>query len=118
MSLNHRQQRQLYRIEARLRRSEPHLAGMLTVFNRLSAGQYLPAWEQVSAQEGRIGQAAAQIARAIAVLATTAIFLSTAVLALITAPFAGGRSHPLAASPEGDARDRQTGDSQNPADRA
>jgi hypothetical protein len=118
MSLNHRQQRQLYRIEARLRRSEPHLAAMLTVFGRLSAGQCLPAWEQVSSRRDPIGQAATQIARAIAVLAATAIFLSSAVIALITTPFASRRSHPQAANPDSAARNRETGDTQNPADRA
>jgi len=118
MSLNHRQQHQLYRIESRLRRSEPHLAAMLTVFDRLSAGQCLPAWEQVPSRRDRIGQAAAQIAQAIVVLATTAIAFIRAVLALITAPFSDRRYHPSAAKPESAARDRETGDSQDPADRA
>jgi hypothetical protein len=121
MSLNHRQQRQLYRIEARLSRSEPHLAAMLTVFDRLSAGHPLPAWEQVSSRKDPIGQAATQIVRAIAVLAAAAIVVgvvSKAVLALITAPFADRGSAPPASDPESAARDRETGDSQNPADRA
>jgi hypothetical protein len=46
MSLNHSQRRELRRIEHRLLRSEPHLAGMLAVFSKLSAGQRMPAWEQ------------------------------------------------------------------------
>jgi hypothetical protein len=118
MSLNHRQQRQLYRIETRLRRSEPHLAAMLTVFDRLSAGHPLPAWEQVTSRRDPIGQAATQIVRAIAVLAAAAIFLSGAVIALITAPFADRRPVRQASTAEGAPSDRETGDTQNPADRA
>ena len=118
MSLNHRQQHQLYRIESRLRRSEPHLAAMLTVFDRLAAGQCLPAWEQIPARRDRIVQAATQIAHAIVVLAATAIVLTRTVLALITAPFSDRRSHPSVSKHERAPRDRETGDSQDPADRA
>jgi hypothetical protein len=117
MSLNRRQQHQLYRIESRLRRSEPHLAAMLTVFGRLSAGQCLPAWEQVPSRRDRIGQAATQIAQAIVVLAATAIVLTRAVLALIAAPFSDRRYRPPAPRPERAARGRETGDSQDPEPR-
>jgi hypothetical protein len=116
MSLNHRQQHQLYRIEFRLRRSEPHLAAMLTVFDRLSAGEGLPAWEQVSCRRDRIGQAAAQIRQAVAILTATVIVLIGAVLALMTAPFSDRRCRPPAPNPESAARSRETGDHQNPAE--
>jgi Protein of unknown function (DUF3040) len=101
MSLTHRQQHQLYRIESRLRRSEPQLAAMLTIFGRLSAGQCLPAWEQVPSRQDRVGQAITQISQAIAVLVATVIVLTRAVLALVTAPFAGHRFRPSAEKPEG-----------------
>ena len=114
MSLNHHQQHQLYRIESGLRRSEPHLAAMLTVFDRLAAGQCLPAWEQVPSRRDRLGQATAQ---ALAVVVATAIVLIRAVLALITAPFSDRRSRPPAPKPERAARDRETGDSQDPEPR-
>ena len=39
--------RQLHRIESGLRRSDPRLADMLRVFGNLSAGEAMPAWEQV-----------------------------------------------------------------------
>ena len=117
MSLNHRQQHQLHRIESRLRRSEPHLAAMLVVFDRLSAGQCLPAWEQVPSRRDRIGQAATQIAQAIVVLAATAIVLIRAVLALITAPFSDRRLRPPTPKPESASRDRESGDSQDPEPR-
>jgi Protein of unknown function (DUF3040) len=67
MSLNHRQLHRLHRIESGLLRSDPQLAAMLAVFTRLSAGQYLPAWEQVPTRQERIRQAAASIVKAIAV---------------------------------------------------
>ena len=117
MSLNRRQQHQLYRIESRLRRSEPHLLAMLTVFGRLSAGYPLPAWEQVPTRGDRIGQAATRIAQAIVVLTATVIVLTRAVLALIAAPFSARGYHPPAPKPEGAARDRETGDSQDPEPR-
>ena len=54
MSLNHRQQRQLRRIESRLLRSDPQLAAKLDLFGKLSAGQHLPAWEQLATRLDRI----------------------------------------------------------------
>jgi hypothetical protein len=54
MSLNHRQQRQLRRIESRLLQSDPQLAAKLDVFGKLSAGQRLPAWEQIVTRLDRV----------------------------------------------------------------
>jgi hypothetical protein len=39
MKVSFRESWRLRRIEARLRRSDPHLAGMLAIFARLSAGE-------------------------------------------------------------------------------
>jgi Protein of unknown function (DUF3040) len=94
MSLNHRQQRQLYRIESRLLRSDPHLAEKLAVFGRLSAGQRMPAWEQMATRLERIRQAAGLIMKAIAIMATAIGLLVTAVLALLTALIMGSRARP------------------------
>ena len=94
MSLNHRQQRQLYRIESRLLRSDPHLAAMLAVFGRLSAGQHMPGWEQIATRLDRIRQAAALITNAIAVMAAAISLLLTAVLALFRAIVMGSRARP------------------------
>jgi hypothetical protein len=94
MSLNHRQRHQLYRIEARLLRSDPRLASMLSVFGRLAAGQRLPAWEQVATRQDRIRQAAALIVKAIAVMAAAIRLLFSAVLALFAAVVMGGRARP------------------------
>jgi hypothetical protein len=94
MSLNYRQQHQLYRIESRLLRSDPHLAAMLAVFARLSADQRMPAREQIATRLDRIRQAAALIAKATAVTASAVGFLVSAVLALFTAIIAGRRSAP------------------------
>jgi len=48
MSVIQRRQRQLHRIESGLRRSDPWLAEMLRGFGKLSAGEAMPGWEQVS----------------------------------------------------------------------
>ncbi len=53
MSLSHHQQRQLYRIESALLRADPQLAAMLGIFGKISAGQAMPAWEQVPARRDR-----------------------------------------------------------------
>jgi multisubunit Na+/H+ antiporter MnhC subunit len=95
MSLNHRQQRQLYRIESRLLQSDPDLAAKLTVFGRLAPGQRLPAWEHIATRRDRIRQAADLIGQAIALTAAAIGLLFTAVFALFTAIVMGGRARPL-----------------------
>jgi hypothetical protein len=94
MSLNYRQQHQLYRIESRLLRSDPHLAAMLAVFARLSADQHMPAREQIATRLDRIRLAAALIVKAIAVTAASIGFLFSAILALFTVVIAGSHSGP------------------------
>jgi epoxide hydrolase-like predicted phosphatase len=59
MSLHHRQRHRLHLIETRLLRSDPQLAGMPGMFGRLSVGQAMPSWEQMSSRKGGIRQAAA-----------------------------------------------------------
>jgi hypothetical protein len=69
MSLSYRQRRQLHRIEAGLRRADPHLGVMLGIFGRLYPDQEMPGWEQmpqVPASQNRLRQAGA---RMVAVLA-------------------------------------------------
>jgi hypothetical protein len=39
--------RRLRRIDRELRRSDPELASMLAIFDRLNAGEAMPGWEQV-----------------------------------------------------------------------
>jgi hypothetical protein len=91
MSLNHRQRHELHRIEARLLRSDPQLAAMLTIFARLSAGQFLPAWEQLATRQNRIRRAAALLAHTVVVIAVAVRFLLGAVLDLLTAIVTGSR---------------------------
>jgi hypothetical protein len=50
MNLRNHQKRQLRRITADLRRSDPHLDAMFNVFGRLYPDQDMPAWEQVPSQ--------------------------------------------------------------------
>lgn len=47
MSLPRRCRRRLRRIRRTLRASDPHLWAMLVIFARLTAGENMPAWEQV-----------------------------------------------------------------------
>jgi hypothetical protein len=39
--------RRLRRIDRELRRSDPELAAMLSIFSRLNAGEMMPGWEQI-----------------------------------------------------------------------
>jgi len=95
MSLNHRQLHRLHRIESGLLRSDPQLAAMLTVFTRLSAGQYLPAWEQMPTKRERIRQAAAaSIVTAIAVVASAVGLLLNAIRGLGRAVATGDPTRP------------------------
>ena len=94
MSLNHRQRHQLHRMEARLLRSDPHLAEKLGVFDRLSAGQRMPAWEHIATRKDRIRQAAALIVKAITIMVAAIFLLFGAVLALFRAVVMGGRARP------------------------
>jgi hypothetical protein len=94
MSLNHRQEHQLHRIEARMLRSDPQLVKMLSVFGRLSAGQRMPSWEHVATRPDRIRQAAALVAEAITLMAVATRLLVVAVLALFAAVVIGGRARP------------------------
>ena len=93
MSLNHRQLHRLYRIESGLLRSDPQLAARLAMFGRLSAGQHMPAWEQIPTRQDRIQQAAALIVKAIVILA--AALLLNAVRALAAALVVGSHARPV-----------------------
>jgi hypothetical protein len=47
MNVPYRQRRRLRRIDRALRRSDPGLAAMLSIFARLNADEAIPAWEQL-----------------------------------------------------------------------
>jgi len=85
MSINHAERHQLHRIESRLFRSDPHLAAMLAVFDRLCDGQCLPGREQLATSEGRIRHSAALIARAIAAVLAAMLNLVRTVDAWVNA---------------------------------
>ena len=55
MSLCGWEQRSLRRIEAALRRSDPRLTSLLTIFNRLGRGEKIPGREQLPAGRNRLG---------------------------------------------------------------
>src|SRR5256885_11557815 len=94
MSLSHHHQNQLHLSQAGLLRSDPQLAARLSVFGKLSAGQAMPAWEQVSSRPDRIRQAAALIAETISVVAAAIFLFLRAVLTLVAAVAAGGPAPP------------------------
>jgi hypothetical protein len=87
MNLNYRQQHQLRRIEAGLRRADPHLGTMFGVFGRLYPHQDMPAWEQqprVSSSQGRIPRAVGWIFAAPAAVATAlGVLISKAVIVVV-----------------------------------
>jgi hypothetical protein len=85
MSLSHRQQHQLDRIETGLLWGEPQLAAMLGIFGLLFAGQAMPAWEQVPTRQHSIQLAAALTVKATIVVADALVLLLRAVLALLIA---------------------------------
>jgi Protein of unknown function (DUF3040) len=93
MSLSYRQQCQLRRIESRLLRSDPQLAAMLAMFDRLAAGQHMPGWEQAATRSpDRIRQAVVLVAKATVAIAAAFDLLVSAVLALLTALIVSGRA--------------------------
>ena len=84
MIRSHRQQHQLQRIETGLLRSDPQLTAMLGIFGKLSAGQAMPAWEQVPAtRRDRVRHAAALTGQAAALAAAATGLLLSAILALL-----------------------------------
>jgi Protein of unknown function (DUF3040) len=85
MSINYAERHQLHRIESRLFRSDPHLAAMLAVFDRLCDGQCLPAQEQLATRQGRIRRSAALIGKAIAIVIAAMLTLVRTVDAWLTA---------------------------------
>lgn len=100
MSLCYREQRQLRDVEARLFRSDSHLAGMLEMFGRLYRGQDMPASERVLSRQGRDRRAVTRIAVAFAVAALALSILFGAALttpARSGAPASGHRPPSLSA---------------------
>jgi len=108
MIRSHHQQHQLQRIETGLLRSDPQLTAMLGIFGKLSAGQAIPAWEQVPAtRRDRIRQAAALTVQAITLAAAAIGLLLSAVVALLIVVADTHHSHRLPASgPERTRRSR------------
>ena len=83
MSPSHHQQHQLQRIETGLLRSDPQLTAMLGIFGKLSAGQTMPAWEQVPTRRDRVRHSAALTLQAVTLAAAAVGLLLSAILALV-----------------------------------
>ena len=115
MSLSHHHQRQLYRIESGLLRADPPLAEMLGIFGKLTAGQAMPAWEQVPARRDRVRQAAALTVQAVTLAAAAIGLLLSAVLALLIAVGTRHRHRLSAPAPERTRRGRGADGRPDPA---
>ena len=116
MSFSHHQQHQLHRIETGLLRADPQLAAMLGIFGKLSAGQAMPAWEQVPARRDRVRQAAALTVQAATLAAAAIGLLLSAILALLIV-IGTRHGHRLPApAPERTRRGRGAGGRPDPAD--
>ena len=87
MNLNYRQQHQLRRIEAGLRRADPHLGAMFGVFGRLYPHLDMPACEQqprVPSSQGRIPRAVRWIfAAPAAVVTAIGVLISKALIVVV-----------------------------------
>jgi len=116
MSLSHHHQRQLYRIESGLLRADPPLAEMLGIFGKLSAGQAMPAWEQVPTRRDRIRQAAALTVQAVTLAAAAIGLLLSAILALLIVIGTRHGHRMPAPGPERTRRGRGAGGRPDPAD--
>ena len=116
MSLSHHHQRQLYRIESGLLRADPTLAEMLGIFGKLTAGQAMPAWEQVPARRDRVRQAAALTVQAVTLAAAAIGLLLSAILALVIVVAGTRHGHRLPApGPERTRRGRGADGRPDPA---
>lgn len=71
MEINIREQWRLRRLERELHRTEPHLAGMLAVFGRLTAQDVMPAVERLR-RPGRVVRLATLLAAVLTSLAVAA----------------------------------------------
>ena len=114
MSLSHHHQRQLHRIETGLLWADPQLAAMLGIFGKISAGQAMPAWEQVPARRDRVRHAAALTVQAVTLAAAAIGLLLSAILALLIA-VAGPRHRRHAPGPESTRRGRGADGRPDPA---
>jgi hypothetical protein len=95
MSLSYRQERQLRRVEAGVRRADPHLGTMFGMFGRLYTNDGLPAWEQMAPEptsRSRLRRAAAWIVAALIGVATAIRVLISNAVALVTARRGAGTS--------------------------
>jgi Protein of unknown function (DUF3040) len=115
MSLSHHQQRQLHRIESGLLGADPQLAAMPGIFGKLSAGQVMPAWEQVPTRRDRVRQAAALTVQAVTLAAAATGLLLTAILTLPIVAGARHRHRLPAPGPERTRRGRGAGGRPDPA---
>ena len=113
MSLCYREQRRLRTIEARLLRSDSHLAAMLDVFGKLYSGQGMPASEQVPSRQDIDRRAFTRIAAAFAVVALAISVMFSAALA-VAAASQPARVRPSAPQPERTGPGRESGSKRNP----
>ena len=93
MSIRRSQQRQLRGIELTLLQADPQLASLLNVFSRSTAGQGLPAWEQVSSRRDQVREAS-RLAGTALLLALTGVALMLQGVAALLGALAGCQPGP------------------------
>jgi len=104
------QDKQRKHVETGLLRTDPQPTAMLGIFGELSAGQAMPAWEQVPTGQQSIRQAASLTLQATIVVAEAIVLLLRAVLAPVIAAAGTRHGHcPPAPAPERTRRGRGAG---------
>ena len=88
MSLPYRQRRRLRHLARVLRGSDPHLTAMLSIFTRLTAGECMPAREQLGPRRRGI---CALLMRVLSLVARLAAGGASAASARLGLAIAGGR---------------------------
>ena len=94
MTIRNENRRQLRHIEFGLLGSDPQLVATMNVFSGLTAGQGMPAWEQVPLRRDRVREEAALVVMALVIAVTRARLmlraLATMVAAVVIRPSARG----------------------------
>lgn len=85
MTIRNEYRRQLRHIEFGLLGSDPQLVAMMNVFSGLTAGQGMPAWEQMPLRRDRVREEAALVVMALVIAVTGARLMLRALAAMVTA---------------------------------
>ena len=85
MTIRNEDRRKLRLIKFGLLGSDPQLVAMMNVFSGLTAGQGMPAWEQMPTRRDRVREAAALVMTALVTAAAAAGLMLRGLAALVAA---------------------------------